>query len=126
MKWETCAYCGIECTECPAYIAKQKDDDTLREKTAAKWGASPEFPVSPSDINCDGCKSKEGMHFKFCSVCKIRACASEKEVKTCAHCANFSCETLEEFMKQAPEDLWKNLKRIFESLWAPPPEEKQP
>lgn len=125
MKWKTCAFCGIECTECPAYIAKEKDDDKLREETAQKWG-NPEFPLSPSDINCDGCKSQDGVHFKFCSACKIRACASQREVKTCAHCANFSCEILEEFMKQAPEELWKNLKRIYESLWAPPPSEKQP
>ena len=72
MKWKTRAYCGIECTECPAFIAKQKDDDELRVKIAVKW-SRPEYSVSPSDINCDGCKSEEGVHFKFSSDCKVRA-----------------------------------------------------
>ena len=30
---ELIAFCGINCLECPAYIAKRTDDKELREKT---------------------------------------------------------------------------------------------
>ena len=28
------AYCGLNCTECPAYIATKANDDKLREEAA--------------------------------------------------------------------------------------------
>jgi len=31
------AYCGLICTECPGYIATQKDSDEEREKVAKLW-----------------------------------------------------------------------------------------
>ncbi|MCK4571680.1 DUF3795 domain-containing protein, partial [candidate division WOR-3 bacterium] len=31
------AYCGIICTECPAFLATQKDDDEERKKVAEMW-----------------------------------------------------------------------------------------
>ena len=31
------AYCGINCENCPAYIAYNTNDDKLREKTAKQW-----------------------------------------------------------------------------------------
>jgi len=37
MSDEMLAYCGLVCTDCNAYIAKQNDDDELRRKTAEEW-----------------------------------------------------------------------------------------
>ena len=37
------AYCGLNCTECPTYLATQKDDDKLRDKVAKQW--SKQFKV---------------------------------------------------------------------------------
>ena len=48
------AFCGVICTECPVYIATQKNDDERREKVAQKWSSADE-PRKPEDINCDGC-----------------------------------------------------------------------
>lgn len=31
------AFCGLTCTECPAFIATQKDDDKERKKVAKVW-----------------------------------------------------------------------------------------
>ncbi|HQJ56387.1 MAG TPA: DUF3795 domain-containing protein [Caldisericia bacterium] len=31
------AYCGFDCTKCPAYIAKKENDDELRIRTAKEW-----------------------------------------------------------------------------------------
>lgn len=87
------AYCGLKCDECGAYIAKQTNDDTLREKTAKMWSA-PGFPVVASEINCDGCKSEGGILFKSCETCEVRECASSRTLETCAHCEDYPCYNL--------------------------------
>ncbi len=38
------SFCGINCLDCPAYIAKRTDDMELRAKTAKAW-SGPEFSV---------------------------------------------------------------------------------
>ncbi|MFW9920021.1 MAG: DUF3795 domain-containing protein [Candidatus Thorarchaeota archaeon] len=106
------AYCGLNCDECPAFIAKRTNNDTLREDTLKKWG-SPEYPLTKDDINCDGCKSSGGALFKFCGTCSVRKCASQKGVETCAHCPDYGCDTLEEWLSHAgdkPREILENLR----------------
>ncbi|MFX0056219.1 MAG: DUF3795 domain-containing protein [Candidatus Hermodarchaeota archaeon] len=109
------AYCGIVCTECNAYIATKTNDDELRKKTANEWG-SPEWPVEAADINCQGCKSTGDYHFKFCSTCGVRACGSQRNVQTCAHCEYYGCDTLEEFLKMTGESFREKLETLRSSL----------
>jgi len=113
--YENLAYCGLKCDECPAYLAKQNNDDSLREKMQKEWG-SPEFPLTKDDINCDGCKSVDGVHFKFCNQCSVRNCASKKGVQTCAHCDQYGCDTLQEWLSQAGEKPRKILEDLRSSL----------
>ncbi|MBU7045132.1 MAG: DUF3795 domain-containing protein [Theionarchaea archaeon] len=87
------AYCGRICDECPAYISKRTDDDELRKKSAEKW-SSERFALEQHDINCDGCTAG-GELFKYCMRCKVRECGRKRKVGNCAHCADYSCETLE-------------------------------
>ncbi|MFW5912563.1 MAG: DUF3795 domain-containing protein [Candidatus Hadarchaeota archaeon] len=100
------AYCGLNCTECPAYIAKQDDDEKLREKTAEFW--SKEFGnFHPEEINCDGCKS-DGELLKYCNECPIRSCATSSRLENCGHCADYPCDELAEHhenIKDAKETL---------------------
>ncbi|MFW9853249.1 MAG: DUF3795 domain-containing protein [Candidatus Thorarchaeota archaeon] len=100
---ELIAFCGINCLECPAYIAKRTDDMELREKTAREW-SGPEEPIKPEDINCDGCLILDKELFKYCNSCQVRICGLEKEVQNCAHCDDYSCEKL--------EGLWNMFKMI--------------
>ena len=88
------SFCGINCLDCPAYIAKRTDDMELREKTAKAW-SSPEFSVKAEEINCDGCITLNKVLFSHCTVCQVRACGLEKGVENCAHCDEYSCEKLE-------------------------------
>ncbi len=88
------SFCGINCLECPAYVAKRTDDNELREKTARGW-SRPDFFVAPEEINCDGCITTDQELFKHCNVCQVRICGSEKSVQNCAHCNDYSCEKLE-------------------------------
>jgi hypothetical protein len=104
------AYCGLDCTDCKAFIAKQTDDNEMRVSAAAMWG-SPEWPVDVSDINCDGCKSNEE-HFKYCAACSVRTCAHERGVATCAHCSEYVCDTLSNWFKMAGTEAMDRLERI--------------
>ncbi|NPD89327.1 MAG: DUF3795 domain-containing protein [Asgard group archaeon] len=91
---ELIAFCGIDCLECPAYIAKRTDDVELREKTAQEWSGS-EGPIKPEEINCDGCILLDQELYRFCNDCQVRICGFEKGLQNCAHCNEYSCEKLE-------------------------------
>ncbi len=54
------AFCGIVCTECPAFLATQKDDDNKRKKVAEMWSKQFKSEIKPVDINCDGCLIENG------------------------------------------------------------------
>ncbi len=97
------AYCGLSCSDCPTFIATQKNDDKLREETAKKWSEMFHQDFKPSDINCDGCTSSSTRLLNYCGMCEIRKCAKEKDVKNCAYCAEYPCAKLTAFLKNAPE-----------------------
>jgi len=103
-------YCGLDCAECPAYIATQTNDDALRAKMAEEWG-SDEFPVSPTDITCAGCTS-DGVRWTWCEQCAVRACAAERSVTTCAACPDYGCERLEAFLQVAGDEARQRLEAL--------------
>ena len=97
------AYCGLVCTECPAYIAKQKDDNELREKTAKEWATAFNPDIKTEMINCDGCKNN-GRKFFYCeNLCEIRKCCMDKNIENCAICDEYMCNILSSFIKIAPQ-----------------------
>lgn len=96
------AYCGINCRECPAYIATQKNDDNERKKVAEEWQKAFNPNIKPEDINCDGCTSNSTRLFNYCKECKIRLCGIEKKVANCAYCPEYTCDKLTEFFKIVP------------------------
>ena len=96
-------FCGLICSECPAYLATQKDDDNERRKVAEMWSKEFNTNMKPEDINCDGCLVTEGKLFSHCKVCEIRKCGLEKNLKNCAYCEDFACERLSKFFEMAPE-----------------------
>jgi len=96
------AVCGLNCAECPAYIAFTTDDNVLREKTAKEWSAAYGGVMTAESINCAGCKSETGPHIGHCSQCAVRACGQPKAVDHCGVCASYPCGTISTFMEQAP------------------------
>ncbi len=52
--------------------------------------------------DCDGCRKAGGRLFSGCRNCRIRKCAGEKGVPTCAHCRNYACAELEAFCATEP------------------------
>ncbi|KPJ65710.1 hypothetical protein AMJ44_09620 [candidate division WOR-1 bacterium DG_54_3] len=97
------AFCGLVCSECPAYIATQKDDDNERRKVAEMWSKGFKVELKPEDINCDGCLVDSENLFSHCKVCEIRKCGKETKVENCAYCDDYACEKLTDFFKMAPE-----------------------
>ena len=102
MKEELIGFCGINCLECGAYQARKNNDNELRKKTAENWSKQFHTELNPDDIDCDGCTSKGTIFFAHCYECGIRGCGIEKNIENCAHCNDFPCETLEEFMQYVP------------------------
>jgi hypothetical protein len=99
---EMIAHCGLTCTECPAYVATQNDDDDARRKIAEDWSKEFKSEIKPEDINCDGCLAVDGRHIGYCSMCEIRKCATGRGVENCAHCDDYACDKLAAFFEQVP------------------------
>jgi hypothetical protein len=99
------AYCGLVCTNCPAYTATQADDRAALERVAAEWREAFNAPqITADSIVCDGCLGHNGGRLSgYCLECQIRACGVERGVVNCAHCADYACEKLEGFFGHAEE-----------------------
>jgi hypothetical protein len=108
------AMCGLVCTECPAFVATQSDNNAKRKEVAEAW-SSEKHQFTPEEINCDGCLSTDGRLLSFCNECDIRNCAFEKEVANCAHCSEYACETLDKMFDQTSKAR-KNLDEIRKGL----------
>ncbi len=91
---ESIAYCGINCATCMNF---------QRERNKKNW--------------CDGCRSG-GIMVNHCTQCKIRNCAIEKGVTTCAECKELPCKLIKNIDKRYRKSynlsLLDNLLRIGE------------
>ena len=96
------AYCGLTCTNCDAYKATQNNDDKLRQTVAEKWTKEYSHEFKAADINCEGCTGA-GKHVGYCTICPIRNCAQEKEVKNCGWCDDYPCGGLDTLFKTRPD-----------------------
>lgn len=96
------ACCGLDCSNCGAYISTRNNDDNKRAEVAKEWSAMYNTDLKPEDINCNGCRS-EGQKFSHCNVCEIRSCCMEKEVANCAGCDMYACDKLENFFEMVPD-----------------------
>ena len=97
------AYCGLVCTECPAYIATQADDMERLERVAAQWSEEFNAPITTAFCLCDGCLSDSERLCGHCAECEIRACAIGRGVINCAHCNDYGCEKITGFFALAPD-----------------------
>ena len=101
---EMIAYCGLVCTECPAYVATQAGDRTALERVAAQWREEFNAPeITVQLVICDGCLGTTGRKCGHCSECEIRACATGRAVINCAHCDDYGCDKISQFLGFVPE-----------------------
>jgi hypothetical protein len=102
MNEEMIAYCGLTCSACPAFLATRAGDEAKARETAELWTKLYHTNVKVEDVWCDGCLV-EGRKCAHCGECKIRACAREKGVASCALCADYVCKELEGLLSMVPE-----------------------
>ncbi len=97
------AYCGLDCSQCEAYIATQAGDVAAQEKLLEKWRVEYNAPDMPlSAVTCDGCSST-GRLGGYCGECPVRACSVEKALTNCAWCESYTgCEKLQPFIANVP------------------------
>jgi len=96
------AYCGLTCTECPAYLATQANDLDKIKEIATAWAAEYKADVGPDDVWCDGCLA-DGRKCSHCAECEIRACGQDRSVDHCAACDDYACEQLAGFFEVVPQ-----------------------
>lgn len=96
------AYCGLVCTDCPAYLATQAGDQEKAQATAELWSKQYDATIVVDDVWCDGC-IVGGKKCSHCSECEIRACGQDRAVENCAHCEEYPCDRLVGFFKMVPE-----------------------
>ena len=94
------AYCGLDCSVCPAYLATQKGDFTEIEKVAKEW-SSESLSFKPEDMYCDGC-NRDGRLFSWCKECPIKSCCQEKGFQNCAYCEDYFCDNLKMTFDKSP------------------------
>ncbi len=98
------AMCGLVCTECPAYLATQANDQAWLERVAAEWRENYNAPVIDAEYaRCNGCLSREGKQCGHCSECNVRLCALERGVVNCGTCPDYGCEILTALVDFIPE-----------------------
>ena len=108
------SYCGMDCEKCEGYLATAENDDRQREIVAQNWTKQYNSDIKPEHINCTGCKSN-GIKFFFTeNGCPLRKCNIEKSTDNCAACADYKCETLRDFIEQAPPigDALEKLRKV--------------
>ena len=97
------AFCGLDCSTCPAYMAHQNNDQVLREKTAPEWSKMYNADLKPSDINCVGCTVAQGVHIGHCGECEYRSCGQSRKLAHCGECADYPCQKLAKFHQMVPD-----------------------
>jgi len=100
---EIVAYCGLVCTECPAYKATQQNDNKARAKIAEEWSKQYQHSLKTEDINCNGCLALDDVQIGYCRVCEIRKCGSDKQVFNCGYCVDYPCDKLSNFHTKVVE-----------------------
>lgn len=105
------AYCGLDCSVCKVFKATQTNDIEWKKQIVKHWSDQGEIKFTPDDATCHGCKSD--VISGFCrKLCQVKPCAEEKKVKTCAHCENYPCGKLKEFLTNEDPVAKKNLEEI--------------
>lgn len=83
------APCGLYCGVCGIYMAHRDNNAKFKERLTAVYG------VSMEDIRCEGCLSSNV--FKYCEVCPIKSCTTEKGYEGCHKCGEFPCKHINNF-----------------------------
>lgn len=104
------AYCGIDCSKCPSYIATQSGSREELEKVAEQLAKRYRTEVKPEYVICDGCKANKRISYFCANLCKMKPCCLEKGYNSCIECSDCPCKELQaelDFSSEAKSNLEK-------------------
>ncbi len=95
------AYCGRDCSACPAYAATQAGDEMRLQALAQDWYGEAEAALT----RCEGCQAASNRQLnRWCRSCPVRACARMMGIQSCALCIDYpDCRHLRAVFARAPE-----------------------
>lgn len=91
------APCGLDCFNCPLFLAKE--NDKIREYVAKATG----LPIEKAF--CNGCNPQKGIMYQFGKTepCNVYKCITAKGIDMCSDCDEFPCDHLHPFADKASE-----------------------
>ncbi len=102
--------CGVLCSDCAAYLAKQKGV-AHQKRTADAWLRIYGRAENVEDISCGGCLSPDDQVFHTSRTCKARRCCIAKGFGSCAECSVERCADLER-----AQSVWDGVPEIGKTL----------
>ncbi|MFY9151620.1 MAG: DUF3795 domain-containing protein [Prolixibacteraceae bacterium] len=101
-------YCGISCEDCLIRLATLETDKaiqkSMRESVVEQCALLYGMNFRLEEItDCDGCRTTSDRLFTGCRQCKVRQCASAKNIESCAFCPAYLCDTLRNHFLLVPE-----------------------
>ena len=104
--------CGVLCSECPAYRAREKGARHQR-RTAQAWRRIYGLTERAEDISCGGCLGPDDELFHTSVRCRAWGCCRGKGFSTCAECRARPCADLE-----AAQSIWDGVPDLEGTLSA--------
>jgi hypothetical protein len=89
------APCGIDCFNCPMYLAKE--NEKVRTAVAKYMNLPYEQAV------CGGCRAEKGAPAAegLTATCNVYKCTEKKGISFCCDCSDFPCDYLHPYADQA-------------------------
>lgn len=89
---EMIGYCGYSCHLCAA----RSEDPEVRRRLVEGWRRIfGHQQYTAENVRCDGCRADGRLADKACAA---RPCARERELESCARCAEFPCDKMRHLM----------------------------
>jgi len=94
---EMTAPCGLDCFNCPMYLAK--DNEEMRAVVSGRLGLPRE------EAFCAGCRAQCGTiaFLKMTQPCSVYRCISAKGLTLCCDCEDFPCDHLHPYADRAAQ-----------------------
>ncbi|HVP15431.1 MAG TPA: DUF3795 domain-containing protein [Terriglobales bacterium] len=103
--------CGVICSECPAYRAREANDPAERARVAQAWHELFDLSFTADQIPCGGCLGPHEDVFCTSRECAARRCCLARGLASCAECPDRPCPHLERAQSN-----WDGLESRAESL----------
>jgi hypothetical protein len=97
---ELTAPCGLDCFNCPNYLAN--DNEEIRKQITSQL---KERGLPSDEVTCKGCRKENGnipiLRVIGLGPCMVFKCVSSKGIDTCADCSDFPCGNLHPYADHA-------------------------